>query len=809
MALTWNGDLSPGNDSQYGPWAYGGTGDGTPPISQRITVASSIDGFTPCQGNYLMRIQVAPGDQYFSTTGWRTVSRLNPPSGNPRTHPFGNDCSYTWATLVPSGWPWDANIFNSGWEWHQTDPPGGGVTGVAPKHFIIRASEMYVDVRGGSSEATKQTYVSQTFLSGYQKGAWYVFTERYVQNQAPNGHYELWYGKVGTHTSMVQLISAPNIGTVYGSQLNYPSFGTYRGQSGTATTSLYIGGAREYTTLAEAKAWGVSILTGSAPPPPTPTFPSNTQDRRFGKDTVGTGRLGFTADRKRASKFATGLNSDEEGDVKDMHLFVEGADNSSGTQRLALGIYADDAGGGAPGTKFGEEDTEIVVAGNATASVQSISVSPAIRIRGANAWLAIGAGAPDNRLFYAADTAVTGRFFNDDIYDASAPRLSDPFGTGTTDDGVISIAADYDIVSTSPSGTAPVFDASSKSENTNTASLSWSHTCSGSDRCLVVSVVTRGAQTVTGVTYNAVALTLIGATANSSIVRVEQWRLVAPATGSNTIAVTLANAATTVEGFGVSYTGVHQTSPTATSTGATGNNDTPTVTIASATDERVVDVIGQKQDPSGAEALTVGASQTSRGEESTTNGATIHLQGGVSEEQGAVSTTMSWTGHDNVWAIRATGLKPTVGTSPPGDTTAPALTSADTDSNGEELQLVYDEPLNENSLPAVSDYEIRVNGVVRVVTSVDIVTQLVSSVILTPAFAFVNGDTITVSYTRVAGREVKDLAGNLAANLTTQAVTNETAVESVPLRVTTIAHATTTTRTSTGERRVGEGGGGG
>lgn len=254
----WNADLSTGSRSQFGDREYGGTFDGTPSLSERVTVATALDGFSPAQGSYLMRVKTAPGDQYGSSTGWRTLCRMPPESTNGGkivVRDAGYDSSYTWAVLVPSGWPGDANMWVAGLEWHHTG------TTVTPHHFIIRGSDMYVDVFGGDQN-NKTTYVSESFLPGYTKGAWYVFTERYKHGLAPNGHYELWYGKKGTHTSMQQLVSAPNIGTMYEGYRNYMLFGQYRAASGTATTTLYFGGYREYAALSDALAWGEQILAG-------------------------------------------------------------------------------------------------------------------------------------------------------------------------------------------------------------------------------------------------------------------------------------------------------------------------------------------------------------------------------------------------------------------------------------------------------------------------------------------------------------------------------------------------------------------
>lgn len=255
--LLWNADLSTGNRSQYGDWEYAGTFSGTPPISDRVAVASSLDGFAaPLPGGYVMRVTCAPGDTYGGSTGWRTMTRLPPEytnGGNIVLRSPGYDSSYTWAVLVPPGWPGDATIYVSGIEWHHT-----GTAGLSVHHSYIYANNMFTDVYDGTNY-----WVNQTYLNGYTKGAWYVFTERYVHGVAPNGHYELWYGQKGVHTSMQQLIYSPNITTVNtlaGPANNYMLFGLYRNNTGSSTINIYFGGYREYSTLAAAKTWGETIL---------------------------------------------------------------------------------------------------------------------------------------------------------------------------------------------------------------------------------------------------------------------------------------------------------------------------------------------------------------------------------------------------------------------------------------------------------------------------------------------------------------------------------------------------------------------
>ena len=264
----WNADLSTCDRSQWGAWEYGGTFDGTPPLNDRVTVAASLDGITGPTGGCVMRIRTAPGDQYGSSTGWRTASRLPPEytnGGQIVKRPHGYESSYTWAVLLPAGYPGDANVWQNGTEFHSSQ-----YVPVAPYHFFIYANDMRVDVAGnqGAGNANRVVYVDQRFLAGYQKNRWYVFTERYKHGVYPNGSYELWGGLLGTDTQMNQIISAANIGSAYknfetGELIpNYMMFGQYRDDIGTSTMTSYNGGYREYASLADAKAWGNLLLAG-------------------------------------------------------------------------------------------------------------------------------------------------------------------------------------------------------------------------------------------------------------------------------------------------------------------------------------------------------------------------------------------------------------------------------------------------------------------------------------------------------------------------------------------------------------------
>lgn len=203
------------------------------------------------------------------------------------------------------------------------------------------------------------------------------------------------------------------------------------------------------------------------------------------------------------------------------------------------------------------------------------------------------------------------------------------------------------------------FDAASNSTyQAASSSYSWSHTCTGANRYLVVGVgMLSVAQSVSSITYNSVALTLLGVQSSlTGAARVELWGLVAPATGSNTIAVTLTGAIASA-GAAASYTGVHQSFSTegfnsaqATNVGAAD----ATVNVTTVADnDWVVDIVATDDT-----AITVGAGQTSRNNVTGAGGSAADSDEGPKTPAGSV--TMSWTNIAALatWSIGAIALRP-------------------------------------------------------------------------------------------------------------------------------------------------------
>lgn len=147
---------------------------------------------------------------------------------------------------------------------------------------------------------------------------------------------------------------------------------------------------------------------------------------------------------------------------------------------------------------------------------------------------------------------------------------------------------------------AVAVDAASVSNTTDAQQAkSWSHTCSGSDRLLIVTVMWNDSNgtdaDLTSVTYNSVAMTAVGATtrANTSVSGVDRcirsYYLVAPATGSNTVAVTMNQSGLSFGAAAVSYTGVNQIIPLGTQVvnSTTSSVTTLACTVSSATGNMV------------------------------------------------------------------------------------------------------------------------------------------------------------------------------------------------------------------------------
>jgi hypothetical protein len=115
---------------------------------------------------------------------------------------------------------------------------------------------------------------------------------------------------------------------------------------------------------------------------------------------------------------------------------------------------------------------------------------------------------------------------------------------------------------------AIAFDATSAGGTATAASLTFAHTCTGSNRILFVTVNHTLSNAISGITYNGVALTKIGSEVNSGFnTHLSLWYLLNPATGANNIVVT-PNTNSEISAASASYTGALQSGqPDANSAG--------------------------------------------------------------------------------------------------------------------------------------------------------------------------------------------------------------------------------------------------
>lgn len=196
---------------------------------------------------------------------------------------------------------------------------------------------------------------------------------------------------------------------------------------------------------------------------------------------------------------------------------------------------------------------------------------------------------------------------------------------------------------------AVAFDASASSIQVGflagPTTRTWSHTCTGSNiilfMCADLWQDTAGVGTVTSASYNSVAMTKVNAGTSTSI-RAEIWYLVAPATGANTVSVTVTGATDAIKLCSASFTGVIQSASAidnhvinATTTGA------PSKAIVTVADNcGVIDTVSRFSNTD----LVKGASQTQIYNDSVTStlGAASYL---TTPKTPAGSVTMSWTGN--------------------------------------------------------------------------------------------------------------------------------------------------------------------
>ena len=214
-----------------------------------------------------------------------------------------------------------------------------------------------------------------------------------------------------------------------------------------------------------------------------------------------------------------------------------------------------------------------------------------------------------------------------------------------------------------------LFDAVSSSTfaaGTNPIVGSWNHTTTtAANRYIVVGVsidLNTRASTTASVVYGTEgggpnqAMGLLGAFSNGTNVRTELWGLVAPASGTHQITVTITNGNLrnqTVVAGAQSFSGVDQAAPTGTVVTGSNNTATPSVTTANSAYDYFVDSIAWNTNT----ALTPGLQQDGRYNIVSTT--LNNFSGAGSGLRGYTNATMQWApanGAAQQWAMAAVPL---------------------------------------------------------------------------------------------------------------------------------------------------------
>lgn len=207
------------------------------------------------------------------------------------------------------------------------------------------------------------------------------------------------------------------------------------------------------------------------------------------------------------------------------------------------------------------------------------------------------------------------------------------------------------------------FDVAADAHSGKTASgLTFDSGSTSASASLLLVFVTVGgtgspAPSVSSITYGGVSLGSAVKIQTSGNARIELWKLISPASGVNSIVITLSSATdgnSIICAGAMSFIDSDLSTPLGTAVSASGSGTTPTVDITdSATDDLVIDGVVLGSDS----AVTAGAGQTKRWEELV--GADSYGNNGAgSTEAGASGTvTMSWTVGDDAWGIIGVTIK--------------------------------------------------------------------------------------------------------------------------------------------------------
>ncbi|MEK9154448.1 MAG: fibronectin type III domain-containing protein, partial [Patescibacteria group bacterium] len=249
-------------------------------------------------------------------------------------------------------------------------------------------------------------------------------------------------------------------------------------------------------------------------------------------------------------------------------------------------------------------------------------------------------------------------------------RCQDQSNNANPDDFVITFSVALASVPP-PAGTIAVDNVSTATQVAGAyTDLTFSHTVSGNDRLLIVSVALdhNYGEIVSSITYAGQNMIQVNSTHDGTWTqRAYIYSLINPPTGANNVIVSFSNRYSLGKAVSaVSFAGVNQTNPLGSSAISGGNNANPSLSLSSASNEMVFDVIGASVN---ATALA-GPNQTEQFNVLANN----NIRSAGSIEQGASTNNMSWIlSSAGKFAMIAVPIKPAPVLPPPSDTTAPSI----------------------------------------------------------------------------------------------------------------------------------------
>lgn len=201
---------------------------------------------------------------------------------------------------------------------------------------------------------------------------------------------------------------------------------------------------------------------------------------------------------------------------------------------------------------------------------------------------------------------------------------------------------------------APIYDNSGTNNTTNVASISCTFTITtNANRICMVSVLEDDNRTVSTLTVGGVSATYLGRKiVGSGFEAIELWYLIAPSTGSQTATATFdANNGGYCIITAVTFYDAAQSSAVGTYADSSGNSTTPSLTITSATGERVFETIWHR---TGQPGYSITGGQTDR-----VNVVTFSAEFATSDIAGAATVTPSSSHtNSNGWCVHGVSIKP-------------------------------------------------------------------------------------------------------------------------------------------------------